>query len=341
MPPAPSAPDTAAASQAAAAAYQRQQSAIATAAALGAVGAWRIIDGKALDLSWIGVAARMLAVISGAQRKAAASAPGYLERVLRAQDVAASAEARLLAGAFAGLTGDGRPLAGLLYAPVALSKQRIGQGGRIADVLRQEEAHVALLARTVTQDAGRMALQAAMAADPRVRGYVRQVHLPACARCIILAGRFYRKSAGFLRHPNCDCTMIPAAGERRVEAQDPAELIARMRADHPARLRRSLSEGDARALDHGADLNQVVNARRGMTTAAGPGRRISVTSEGTTRRGLAGRRLISEAGARKGARYATARAPRLTPAQVFREASLNGWDDAEVTRQLVRFGYIT
>jgi hypothetical protein len=333
--------EAAAASASAAAAYQRQQSALGGVAVIGAIQAWRMIDGKALDLSWIHVVARMLGVISGAQRKAAAAAPGYLERVLRAQHVAASAEARLLDRAFAGLTGDGRPLAGLLYAPVALSKQRIGQGERIADVLRAEEAHVALLARTVTQDAGRMALQTAMAAEPQVRGYVRQVHLPACARCIILSGRFYRYSDGFLRHPNCDCTMIPAIGEQWAQAQDPAELIGQMQRDHPARLRRSLTEADLKALQHGADLNQVVNAHRGMATAAGPGRKASVTREGTTVRGVAGRRLAAEAGTKSGGRYRAARSPRLTPAQVFQEASLNGWDQAEIVRQLTRFGYIT
>jgi hypothetical protein len=332
--------EAAAASQAAAASYQRQQAAIAAAAVIGAVKAWRAIDGKALDHSWIGVLGRMLGVISGAQRKAAAAAPGYLERVLKAQNVATSADARLLADAFAGLTGDGRSLAGLLYAPVALSKQRIGQGDRIASVLGDEEKHIALLARTVTQDAGRMALQTAMAAEPKVRGYVRQVTLPACARCIILSGRFYRYTDGFLRHPNCDCTMIPAAGERFVEAANPAELIGQMQREYPARLRRSLTEGDLKALDHGADLNQVVNAHRGMATAAGPGRRVSVTSEGTTVRGIAGKRLAAEAGTRSGGRYRTARAPRLTPAQVFAEASRNGWGEAEIVRQLTRFGYI-
>jgi hypothetical protein len=340
MPPTPSASDTAEASQAAAAAYQRQQQALGDIAVIGAIQAWRSIDGKALDRKWPGVLLRMLGVISGAQRKAAAAAPGYLERVLKAQHVAASAEARLLADAFAGLTGDGRPLAGLLYAPVALSKKRLSQGERIADVLRAEEEHVALLARTVTQDAGRMALQTAMATQPKVRGYVRKVTLPACARCIILSGRFYRYTDGFLRHPNCDCTMIPAVGEEWVTTEDPAKLIARVQAEDPAKLRKSLTDGDIKALAHGADLNQVVNAHRGMATAAGPGRKVSVTREGTTVRGVAGKRLAAEAGTKSGGRYRSARAPRLTPAQVFEEASRNGWDDAEIARQLARFGYI-
>jgi hypothetical protein len=233
-PPTPTASDAAAS---AAAAYQQQQAGYASAAAVAAAAAWRGIDGKALDASWPAVLARMLAAITGAQRKAAASVPGYVARALLAQRAVPSGGWSVPAGAFAGVTGDGRSLAGLLYAPVALSKQRIGQGQRIADVIGAEEAHVALLARTVVQDAGRMALQSGMAAEREVRGYVRQVHLPACARCIILSGRFYRYSDGFLRHPCCDCTMLPAAGEDFVEAEDPAELIARMQAEHPATLK--------------------------------------------------------------------------------------------------------
>lgn len=332
---------TLSASEAAAVSYQAQQSRIAQAAVTGAVAAWRGIDGKNLDLSWIHVLARMLAVITGQQRKAAASVPGYMDRLLKAQHVASQASARLLPDAFAGLTGDGRPLQSLLYAPVALSKQRIGQGERIADVLRDESKHVALLARTVTQDAGRMAQQSGMAAETAVRGYVRKVHLPACPRCIILSGRFYRYSDGFLRHPNCDCTMIPVAvGLDMVHAEDPAELMARMQAEHPERLRKSLTEGDLKALEHGADLNQVVNAHRGMTTAAGPGRTGKVTTEGTTKRGFAGQRLAAEGFVKSGGRYQRARTPRLTPAQIFTEADINGWDRTEIVRQLKRFGFV-
>lgn len=338
-----SAEAAAAASAAAASAQQRAASATARAAALASIAAWKRIDAKNLDMSWLHVLPRILAVISGAQRKAAASAPGYLERIARAQHVAANIDGRLSPGAFAGITGDGRPLATLLYAPVALSKKRIGDGMPIPQALETEGAHLAMLAATVVQDAQRMAVQAEQARYTVLRGYVRHVTLPACPRCIILAGRFYRRSSGFPRHPRCDCTMVPARGEEWVQEQDPAALMARMRADHPGRLRKSLTEGDLKALDKGANLNQVVNAHRGMATANAYGRKVSVTSEGTTRRGIAGRRLIREGGAKAppGSRYRSARSPRLTPAQIFAEAEAEGWGDEEIVRQLARFGYIT
>jgi hypothetical protein len=314
---------------------------VSQAATLAAVGIWRGIDGKALDASFAALLPRLLAVVARAQLLAATAGASFLSRILSAQGAGPSG-AKLAPEAFAGLTGDGRPMASLLYTPVALSKQRIGQGTRIADALGQEELHMALLVRTQVQDTGRMALQSAMAAEPKIRGYVRKVNLPACARCIILSGRFYRYSDGFLRHPNCDCGMIPVAvGSNFVQAEDPAQLIARMQADHPKVLAKSLTGGDLKALDHGADLNQVVNAHRGMTTAAGPGRTVQATTEGTTKRGVAGQRLIREAGAKRGSgRYSTARTPRLTPAQVFEEASLSSWSRDEITRQLKRFGYV-
>lgn len=322
---------------AAASAYQARQSQTSVDAAVAAIGIWRQIDGKNLDASFLKLLPRLLAVVSAGQRKAAAAAPAFTASVVRSSPGVPQLQPK----AFGGLTGDGRPMQGLLYTPVALSKQRIGQGQRIAAVIEAEEAHVAMLVRTQVQDAGRTALQSVMAAEPRIRGYVRKVHLPSCARCIILAGRFYGFSDGFLRHPNCDCTMIPVAvGSDFVTGDDPVALLKQMQSDHPDSLKKSLTEGDLAALDHGANLNQVVNAHRGMATAAGPGRTVKTTTEGTTKRGVAGKRLIAESGARSGGRYKSARAPRLTPAQIFEEASAGNWDRTEIVRQLARFGYI-
>ena len=85
----------------------------------------------------------------------------------------------------------------------------------------------------------------------------------------------------------------------------------------------------------GADIGQIVNARRGMTTAGGR----KYTSEGTTVRGLAGKRL-GEATKQRGSRYRRARMPRLMPEQIYAEADRLGWDREEIVRQLKRFGYI-
>jgi hypothetical protein len=41
----------------------------------------------------------------------------------------------------------------------------------------------------------------------------------------VLAGRVYRYSSGFLRHPNCDCTMIPTSLANPAFVHDPVDLM--------------------------------------------------------------------------------------------------------------------
>ncbi len=77
---------------------------------------------------------------------------------------------------------------------------------------------------------------------------------PCCARCAILAGRFYRFSEGFKRHPGCDCTHIATTDPRSEFRQNPHDLVERG-------LVTGLSKADQKALADGADLNQIVNVR--------------------------------------------------------------------------------
>jgi hypothetical protein len=299
--------------------YHAGQARVSQAAALAGVREWRKIDGRNLDRSWLSILARLLMIVTAAQRQAASITPAYLTSVLRAQGAIPAPVHRLLPDPFGGIASDGRGLDTLLYTPVAEAKYRMGQGATISDALQQAEQHLAMLVRTQVQDAGRMATQTAMADDSAVRGYLRFVHLPCCPRCLILAGKFYRYSAGFDRHPDDHCTMMPAA--EVIDPQDPGELLAQMRKDHPAYLAKSLTPGDLQALDHGSDLNQVVNAHRGMATAA-----AQSTTEGTTKRGVAGKRLRGAA--------------RMTPARIFAQAASENWDRQQIVAQLMRAGYL-
>jgi hypothetical protein len=313
-----------------AASYHAAQARIAQTVAVASVREWRKIDPARLDLSWLSVLLRLLAIVTAGQREAASRAPAYLAAVIRAQGVAPDPGHRLLPDPFSGIASDGRGLDTLLYSPVVGAKHAIAQGASVDDALAQAERQLAMLTQTQVQDAGRMSVQTAMADDSAVQGYLRVVHLPCCARCLILAGRWYRYSAGFQRHPNDRCTMMPAA--EVIEPQDPADLLARMRKDHPAYLARSLTSGDLQALDHGADLNQVVNAHRGMATAADQIRdRMAAsyrqTREGTTRRGLAGQRLRGQ--------------QRMTPAAIFAQAASENWTRQQIVAQLMRAGYLT
>lgn len=118
------------------------------------------------------------------------------------------------------------------------------------------------LVASLVQEAGRAAEQVATTARPRI-GYVRHLSPPSCSRCAVLAGRVYTYSQGFLRHPNCDCTMVPATIGSPL-AEDPVDLMRRG-------LVTGLSKADQQAIADGADFNQVVNvrSRRAGLTASG------------------------------------------------------------------------
>jgi hypothetical protein len=118
------------------------------------------------------------------------------------------------------------------------------------------------LVESLVQDAGRAAESVASAARPNIY-HVRYLSPPSCSRCAVLAGRVYRYSDGFKRHPNCDCVMIPTTVAAS-NAQDPVDLFERG-------LVSGLSKADAQALKDGADFSQIVNvrSRRAGLTEAG------------------------------------------------------------------------
>lgn len=109
------------------------------------------------------------------------------------------------------------------------------------------------LVDSLVVDAARAAESVAVAVRPDVY-HVRYVSPPCCSRCAVLAGRVYRWSDGFLRHPGCDCVMVPTTVAAPF-AQDPDELVRQG-------LVSGLSKADRQALADGADLGQVVNVRR-------------------------------------------------------------------------------
>lgn len=108
------------------------------------------------------------------------------------------------------------------------------------------------LVESIVQDAARAAESVATTVRPNIY-HVRFVNLPCCSRCAILAGRVYRWSSGFQRHPGCDCSMIPTTVASPLR-QNSHELVS---GGHVT----GLSKADMQALAHGADLNQVVNIR--------------------------------------------------------------------------------
>lgn len=123
------------------------------------------------------------------------------------------------------------------------------------------------LVATLLQDAGRAAQGVSVAARPHI-GFVRMLTPPSCGRCAVLAGRVYRYSQGFLRHPGCDCTMLPTTVANDQFVHDPSDLIAQG-------LVTGLSKADRQALADGADLGQVVNVRTRKAGLTESGRVLS------------------------------------------------------------------
>lgn len=125
-------------------------------------------------------------------------------------------------------------------------------------------------ASTMLHDASRTATQVDIVTRPAVTGHVRDVSVPCCSRCALLAGRVYRWSSGFRRHPQCECGMIPTDSSGAELVTTPDELFRRGQI-------RDLSRADTRAVREGADLGRVVNVQK---KAAGLSEGSSVIARG-------------------------------------------------------------
>lgn len=282
------------------------------------------------DLEGAAGGAIVKAVAEG-QMTVADAAQAYIAAQMAAQGGAAIAEGALVASAFAGVAPDGGPLETLLFLPAIGVRRRLAAGMLPEEAMIGGLADMARYVSTAIADTARTADQVSMAANRNCVAYVRVVQLPACARCIVLAGQMYRYSEGFLRHPNCDCQTLPLREEEWPDVDSPQQLFERM---SKRDQRRAFTVAGAEAIRSGADVGQVVNARRGM---ARPG--VATTSEGITRRGLYGARMRRAGGdfARfPGQRYSRSTAPRLTPEEIFRRAS----ERDEQLELLRRYGYI-
>jgi hypothetical protein len=337
---------------------------LARAAAREATSIWRKqVEPGRIQQSWLTAAARVLVLLTGAQRVVAQQADSYLDTALDLQDVDPQALGRVQPAAFSGIASDGRDLQTLLHQPAITALTAIKRGSTVDRALALGQAHLDMIVQTQVADAGRVADEVAIAARPEANGWVRMITPPACSRCAILAGRFYRWNTGFERHPSCHCVHIPAHED--VEGDIRTDPKAYFESLSPAEQDRVFTKAGAEAVRLGADLAQVVNARRGvrgMATASRItaaevkvlrggrsrgraestnvfGRDLLVTTEGTTTRGLAGQRLgARESGAKlPGARYRSAKAPRLMPEQILQTA---GGDRDEAARLLFRNGYL-
>lgn len=253
------------------------------------------------------------------------------------QWASASAAAQTMAGfaessqtltspsAFAGVSSAGfalsEPIVAIIdsYSPAPAEALPANWWGDALDFMADVERLIA----SEVRDAGRSASQVEFVARPDWQNYVRMLNPPSCPRCTILAGRVYRDLESFSRHPpTCDCVMVPVQDWE--SAHDEGYVSSPMEAFEKGQIR-GLSKADAKAIEDGADIYQVVNAHRGMVTPTVFGHRVKATTVGTTRRSAWRRANPS-------------RPVRLRPEAIYRIAD---GDRNEALRLLKLYGYLT
>lgn len=303
-----------------AAADHAKAAATITAATLAAMRRlWARLGTGNFDTAWRTLGPQMTAVLTAGQLAVARDASAYTLTAADELGIAGVPAGGLVPEALAGVASDGRPLDSLLYEALIPVRTLLGRGGGLRVSLEVGQEHLDRMVTTQMADAGRAASSVETAVQRSITGWVRMLTLPSCDRCAVMAGRFYRWNEGFWRHPRCDCKHIPAtedvAGDIRT---DPRKAIESGQVT-------GLSKADYKAIvEDGADVSQVINAKRGMSTEQVFGHRLKVTSEGTTRRGRA--------------RRAMGNAPvRLRPESIYQVAK----DRDDAIRLLRHYGYIT
>lgn len=313
-------------------------------AAAASQAAWRQVDTFNIAESWKERLPGLLDVVTNEQRRAAEAGVRYSSQVIAEQATPRPA-GRINAQHLAGIASDGRPLDSLFILPAYRALDRIGNGQPSAEAMAAARRQTAIIAATQIADAARVGSSLGMVSDQAVSGYRRQISPPACARCAIQAGKWFRWNQGFQRHPACQCVHVPAVGPKAdaagLESFDPDAYFQSLSQANQDRL---FTKAGAEAIRSGADMNQVVNARRGMRTAfdARYGRKVASTLEGTTARASAGRVLREQTTAfgrdvevRPGLSRRIAARP--MPEEIYRAAEGNR--DTAI-RALARWGYL-
>lgn len=298
---------------------------------------WRRM-GVDFDESFARVLPSLLTVVKTAQGRVAEGAQSYVPDVLEetGQARAAGAFATARVDGLLGVAGDGRPVDSLLFGGVTHAKERVAAGATAQQALVAGGQWLSTAVGTLLSDTGRQSESLAIGVRP-VAGWVRMLNPPSCSRCVVLAGRWYRKSSGFQRHPKCDCRHIPASeavgADLTISPVDYFDSLSDTEQDA------TFTKAGAEAIRNGADIGQVVNARRGMQAAQVGGRQILVTTEGTTRRGQAYRYLTAGRSSDTGRGYRRPRAasrPRLMPETIAQVAR----DRGDYLRLLRANGYL-
>lgn len=286
--------------------YRTQQNLTAV-AVRAARRAWGQVDPAFISESWEEPSLALGAVLTRLQSEAALDGARSVPAALADQGFEVEPEYAVKPRAVAGFAGAGyEPVSVFESAPI-VAKSRIAQGWPVAEAMAAGGAILSGITQTAMADAGRQGQMLAIHSRPKV-GYVRMLNPPSCSRCAILAGRFYRWNAGFQRHPSCDCVHVASMAGSTQAARDEGlvdDPYAYFESLDEVEQDRVFTQAGAQAIRDGADISQVVNARRGMTANG------NFTVEGTSRRGHAAQ------GLKRGQR-------RMTPESIYEDAARFG-----------------
>lgn len=245
------------------------------------------------------------------------------------------------AAQWVGVNGNGFDTVDTMWTAITIGKQAVGNGAPLDVALDRIGLTLVIRSKTMLADTQRSA--AALSANGYMQhvGYVRCLTPPSCVRCVILAGKPSGEVA-FERHPNCDCTAVFAPDAPADAYTSPFDYLNDL--DDTELTRVLGSRANVQAYQMGADLNQLINAyrRKGSVSKAQVyDRTIKYTTEGTTKRGSASRRMIDAGYAKDfvkhGGRYTRVDRPRLMPETIF---DICGSDDDKARRMLRDYGWI-
>lgn len=244
----------------------QQKIGLTTTAAVGKL--WQRM-GDEFDSSWQAIREPVLTVVRNGRLAAAAQSVGYVPQVLAETGQTAKPVGVIVPAAFVEATPAGSDVGVYLDTAVTRTKQAILTGADTASALQSGGSWLTSAVLTMIADTSRDVVSADIAQRPTITGYVRMLNAPSCARCVILAGKWFRWNQGFLRHPNCDCRHIPASEDISGSyLTDPYEYFKSLTVRDQERL---FGKNEALAIrEYGADIYRTMNIKmRGLGTAKG------------------------------------------------------------------------
>ncbi|OHO34749.1 hypothetical protein HMPREF2690_03015 [Corynebacterium sp. HMSC034E11] len=237
---------------------------------------------------------QVVQLIARAQAENAALVDKTMNLELMANGWQDSPIGMLNSDAFAGYMPDGDPLEIIPRAVAKRVRERLALYEEpTPQEYRQAWEAGGMLLATITQtaliDTQRMAKAVAGLMRPKTL-YVRMSNPPCCARCAILAGKRGYWDKPFLRHPGCDCTQVAVPDDGSIRFEGPGfDVQAYWDSLNAADQDKVFTKSGAAAIRAGADINQVVNSRLGMSAAGQSSTTIGTTSRSKTMRYYYGR----------------------------------------------------